>query len=713
MLNYEFLDEVNFQDSSSSTSPIANKAVRTATTHDQYNILPSYQMDQAILSNPPPNPPNLQDLPKYGELNSPEFNGMDQGIGNEDDDARYGSSSEDLICASGEASCCSNSCFSSTYRSDSESSSICAPSPATEIHNPYGSALNYQHEPLSSKFPSDGISLEVHLTAEACVPGKSPKLLSPDVSNYYTTGDDIHGFVICENLTGKDLLFSMFHVVLEGNIVRADSMYKTTKTKPQKVTNFLQSIDISASFNYSVEQGLKYDPVDNTELFFSKGRNLQPGVRYKRYFSFKVPEKLIDYHTKEDGLIMQTQLPPSLNPEALETLSFNDNKIEYFIKAKLVGQELHENNFFTFKDCSKHVIIIPKTTKESMNSYYREEARAITNSIKSEAEYYIKLGKQIRNLIPADVSSNVKSQNGVDRTNFATSQRNNETELMSSLNHHTKIPIKTKKLFGGSSNELGHLDVIVLTTHQEVKFIAPIGLRKAEILQKDVDSWKMSIPVSLRYLPLSDGKFPEITNVSASLECVTYMNDKFKLPIEIDFDHLFNNETGEELPTILIKTFKRLNYDLCEQLREVHNRQAFGVEASLLEDLRAISTIKTKKSTLSIGDVTMGSSSKLNSKRLPWKDNKEGLSISSESTEDSNKQKCNSKRKDININIDLASAFLRDSMSEASSLRSFDTYSLVPSFQNCYMGRMYCLKLALEFLQGIATTTRIPITITN
>ncbi|CAH2355099.1 hypothetical protein CLIB1423_21S01794 [[Candida] railenensis] len=715
MLNYESLNNTNFQKlSSSSTSSKTNKTVPIVTTHDQYNILPSYQMHQAILSNPPPNPNQVtQELPAYGEVNSPGSHGIVQSMGQEYVGARYGSSHEDLVGTSGETSCSSNSCFSSSYRSNSERSSMYAWSPATEIHNPHDSALNHQLEPLSSRFPSDSISIAVYLTAEACIPGKSPKFLSPEVSNYYTTGDDIHGFVLCENLTSTDLPFSMFHVLLEGNIIRADSMYKTTKTKPHKVINFLQSVDLSASFNYSVEEGLKFDPIDNTQLFFSRGRILEPGVRYKRYFSFKVPQKLIDYHSKEDGLIMQTQLPPSLDPESFETLSFNDNKIEYSIIAKLVGQEVHQNNFFTFKDCSRNVIIIPQTTKEAMNPYHREEAKAITNSIKAEAEYFIKLGKQIRKLMPIEESSKGKLQNGIDRTSFPNSQGNNVTEFMQSPNHLSKLPIRTKKLFGGTSNELGLLDVFVSTIHKEVKFIAPIGLRKTEILQKDLDSWKINIPVSLRYLPNSDGKFPEITNISASLECVTYVNDKFKLPIEIDFDYLFNNETGEELPTILIKTFKRLNYDLCEQLREVHNRQDFSVVASLLEDLRAISTIKTKKSTLSIGDITIDSSSKLNSKSLPWKEDREELPSSTENTEYFNEPRRNSKRKDININIDLASAFLRDSMSDASTLRSFDTYNIVPSFQNCFIGRMYCLKLALEFPQGIATTTRIPITITN
>ena len=162
----------------------------------------------------------------------------------------------------------------------------------------------------------------------------------------------INGFVLITNESNEPIPFDMFYVLFEGNLTVANTL-DVNDRKPSKVERFLQMFDFSASWNHAYinrliteyanayECPLITDSYDDTKMGFSN-RKLLPGVTYKRFFTFKIPENLLDSECGH-SLLNHTQIPPSLGksrsedyvnltykPDATKTksLSFIDTSIE-------------------------------------------------------------------------------------------------------------------------------------------------------------------------------------------------------------------------------------------------------------------------------------------------------------------------------------------------------------------------------------------------
>ena len=66
--------------------------------------------------------------------------------------------------------------------------------------------------------------------------------------------------------------------------------------------------------------GTIYDPIDGTYYHLDHRKILEPGITYKKYFTFKIPEKLLD-SACEHLLIKHLQIPPTFGVCKNEVIS--------------------------------------------------------------------------------------------------------------------------------------------------------------------------------------------------------------------------------------------------------------------------------------------------------------------------------------------------------------------------------------------------------
>lgn len=154
------------------------------------------------------------------------------------------------------------------------------------------------------------IDIDIRVTKHATAPHKKPE--EESMLKEYTSGDIVHGYCIVENKSPKPLKFEMFYVTLEGYISVIDR-----ERGKRTVKRFLRMVDLSASWSYShidVSSGIKvtYGEVDfdDTILGLNNNRVLEPGVKYKKFFMFKLPNQLLDVTCKQEQF-SHLMLPPS------------------------------------------------------------------------------------------------------------------------------------------------------------------------------------------------------------------------------------------------------------------------------------------------------------------------------------------------------------------------------------------------------------------
>ncbi|KAH3684730.1 hypothetical protein WICPIJ_004316 [Wickerhamomyces pijperi] len=200
--------------------------------------------------------------------------------------------------------------------------------PPTERINPVGnthqSTSSPGREDLSDKnivdnyhtFPQldvPGLDIKIHVTKNVPIPDTKNENESP--LKEYTSGDIVHGYVIIENNTSRDIPFYGFYVTLQGTISVIDM-----KSKKQILKTFLSMVDLSASWSYAcisssaVNQQYQYgtcDIVDGAEFGLRNDRILAKGRKYKKFFTFKFPYTLLDTSCRHDQPL-HLLLPPTL-----------------------------------------------------------------------------------------------------------------------------------------------------------------------------------------------------------------------------------------------------------------------------------------------------------------------------------------------------------------------------------------------------------------
>ncbi|GAV52965.1 hypothetical protein ZYGR_0AI02470 [Zygosaccharomyces rouxii] len=428
-------------------------------------------------------------------------------------------------------------------------------------------------------------TIEIHVTPNAPKYGEPLEL--PNVLKEYTSGDVVHGMVVVSNNSDKPITFEMFYVMFEGTnaVVDRNQMTRTSK-------NVLRMADMGASWaQFHVESSVptdqnfgKFDHHDKATLGFPHNKLLQPHGRYKKFFSFKIPDQLLESQCPH-GMSEHFALPPSMGidkhregcdyrgiqinrqfgygrattrggPIWVDDLANDDVSINYSVKAVLVGRNNKTKELFNMKQSEYSIRVIPATV-ESISGQKRDCSSELEILIGKAETHIAKLELARRKYdekgfltsrdLELDVSRLKERQlSSLSRRFDANSEKNPyaiEMELVYKVE-----PNWASKLIHRPQQKAGILVARIRTSNVVLPYRPPILIDhqnrfelKTKYEQENLsrlsqfssgNSQDLQIELECKPANNSDGKPPNIQSISAELISVTGMSKK-AIPIKL------------------------------------------------------------------------------------------------------------------------------------------------------------------------------------
>ncbi|KAK6464104.1 ubiquitination pathway protein, partial [Scheffersomyces coipomensis] len=186
---------------------------------------------------------------------------------------------------------------------------------------------NHGHSPLDNidklpKLNKSPIDIQIFVTKKVPEPHTNNELETR--LKEYTSGDMVNGYIIITNKSDKPVNFGLFTVSLEGTVKEAErnlDIHSIDSNRFNKILmkKFLKMYDLNASYGYThipSSAGVEYeqytiDSSDGCQFGLPNERVLQPFKKYKKFFTFKFPEKLLD-NSCMHALIPHILPPPSM-----------------------------------------------------------------------------------------------------------------------------------------------------------------------------------------------------------------------------------------------------------------------------------------------------------------------------------------------------------------------------------------------------------------
>ncbi|EAZ63488.2 ubiquitination pathway protein [Scheffersomyces stipitis CBS 6054] len=247
----------------------------------------------------------------------------------------------------------------------------------------------YGHSPLDNidrlpKLTNSPIDIAIYVTKSVPQPHHKNELETR--LKEYTSGDMVNGYIIITNNSNKPVDFGLFTVSLEGTIkaternthAEANEAHKYNKILMKK---FLKMYDFNASYGYTDvpnSAGIEYeafsiDASDGCVIGLPNERVLKPSTKYKKFFTFRFPNRLLD-NSCIHSILPHILPPPSMGvdstcfynrgqsiqmnkalgygflnirgtPLLTKDYSFEDVSVSYTIEAKFIdridGKEQH------------------------------------------------------------------------------------------------------------------------------------------------------------------------------------------------------------------------------------------------------------------------------------------------------------------------------------------------------------------------------------
>lgn len=300
---------------------------------------------------------------------------------------------------------------------------------------------------------SSPVDVNIKLLKKATKPYEQ-KPEEESILKEYTSGDIINGYAVIENRSQQPLRFEMFYVTLEGCASVIDK-----KNGKRTVKRFLRMVDLSASWSYSnidLATGFQIIPGDidhdGCVLGLNNDRFLHPGVRYKKFFTFKFPAQLLDISCKHE-LFSHCLVPPSFGVDKYKNHSryngiktnpllgyghlgtkgspiltndlVNDNlSISYTIDARVVGKDKKSNKLMIMREKEYNLRFIPFGFCQSLSGegdsdkQIRELEKLITDRITALEIVFQRLekGEKItaKDIHHSDLCGTIDDQTNID-----------------------------------------------------------------------------------------------------------------------------------------------------------------------------------------------------------------------------------------------------------------------------------------------------------
>lgn len=515
------------------------------------SILPSYQMDQAILTKSIELPREMAMLPTYNQILS----------GANDLDSLPESLSLSTV---------------------STNASVAATQVSRDLIATY--------LPRSSNFGETRF-FDVHhqLNRASC---NSSIRLAIHTDNRglgaYAQGDDVAGHILVENTSNVRIPFTMIYIFLEGNI----NYHSVLSGHVTRVDNFLQVVDLAAS------------STADSEIFFGEHNYLQPGATYKKHFLFKIPSSLLESTCSHTGLAAHLEIPcliphrPRVNAKH-SNLGFSTISITYDINAKCISPDLTASEYVLLQEVKRHIDVIPhqrhQTNLERL--YTRSQIKYGYHNLIKRLESAIFLAQdRSRTASPTTLADSSTSKYGLPGAALLDDSIIQNDTFVTTTAYYKKCALSS------SGKRIGDLTVEIPIKTFSVDYLQPGAPRK----QNGKDAWVVSLPISMKFVNTKiSSSFPVIKDVSVALVAVSvsaYEKDQY-IPLELGHELIFDNSQPQEtFDTIVKQRFDYFHKRLKDHLRQ-HSDAV--VDKELFADTESLANLRKKEFELKVQDVKM------------------------------------------------------------------------------------------------------------
>ncbi|CUM52197.1 unnamed protein product [Debaryomyces fabryi] len=300
--------------------------------------------------------------------------------------------------------------------------------------------------------------------------------------------------------------------------------------------------------------------------------------------------------------------------------------------------------------------------------------------------------------------------------------KGNMIDELCDQNYNLISPI-TKKSIRGSVTPIGTLQVSTPKLNYALKYIPPMQFRAAcSVNQSELDTWNLKVPIELtlrvpQVLFGKKKKVPTIKSIESDLVVHSIKSDNNPIPIEITHDLLFRNEVNtdsalndrglrdlDDFSAIVKSQFK----SYCTEIQRIFTQlppDVFKLESELVKDIKCLSSLKEKHMNLQIEDLqyqvpgeNVQSANSKNLSNLNWTPQ-----VANEEDPTQLEYKCK-----FSLFLNVAKAHLKV-IGTFKNANAFDTFCLVPSFQSCYIGRFYYLKINISLSNGDSVHLKVPV----
>lgn len=600
---------------------------------------------------------------------------------------------------------------------------------------------------------SHQLQIETFVTKEVCQKGIKPEIIDPSLQEF-KQGDFIHGYVNFLNTSDVPISFEMVYVVFEGVIVTLENKNGYIDTERRRITfKFLNMLDLFASWSFSnidrlvTDNGDPYDwcegetdPIDNTLLAMDLQRLFMPGITYKRFFTFRIPEKLLDDACEFHDISSHTEVPPTLGaprfsipPSQLlaskdfqiKDLGLVDTSISYSVNARVIGKasdykyNTPKDQYVVANEDSRSIRVVPKISP--LISYNRaimdQESELFYKAFVDSVREKISLGQELIQLpsekrldfISLTPTSSRNSQRAKTRQLYDIADRAMKNSLKNNSKSETESSYRylgayKKKTLTGLSKVLGIISLSTPKKQYKIDYIPPLKYQTKTSYKSRID-----IPMELSYYIEGDSKsLPEVKSIHAELIVLTLRTQKHFIPLNISHDMCFSDEEidtkkkdAATFDTIVVNQFKDYLKDITHLIKKIGN-DLIRLETQLFRDIKSLATTTSKYKHLVINDSNIqivsksetghGVYNKLNS--MPWK-------------QETIQEKKTLHTKKFELQLDL-----RDYQVKGSE-RQNEQLTLVPSFQTCILARLYYTRVILKLTNGDSLFVHVPVIIEN
>lgn len=613
----------------------------------------------------------------------------------------------------------------------------------------------------------DKLIIKIQFTEKIGQIGVEPTLIDPS-KHEYRQGDFLHGYVRITNISDKPIPFDMFYVVFEGAIIHLKSENGILDTTtPQTVYKHLSMLDLFASWLYSNIDRLvtdngnphdwcegEHDPVDNTELSINVQREFEPHITYKRFFTFRVPQSLLDDTCDMHNLTKHTEVPPSIGvprnlipPSVLlaqkqlqiRDLSFVDTSLGYSVDARVIGKgseydfspasnsyviaahdscpiriipDPHPENYYNRNDVLRESRLFYRAFVDSVSAKIQEghELRAVP---RGQREDFVALSPAPSRESAAETASKLrqlyKAAGSTIKKNVISSRKAFQDEMCQCM-----VPFKKKSLTGASRVQ----GIVSLATPREEyrAFYVPPGAFQDDFIPFDPKYNHITIPLELSYFmemgTSLSGKptMPEIKSIAAELVVLSIRTPKDHIPVEINHDMCFRDQQidskkmpPENFNNIVIQPFQKFLKEATSLIKELGS-DGYRFETQMYRDIRSLAKLQTKYINLVVPDTEHRFSTKSSTSTGLYRSLKDISWTKEETVKDGILYS-----KNFDLTFDLAKSQLKGESDDHK--KRFDNLTLVPSFQTCLFLRVYYLRITVKLVSGDPLVVHAPVTI--